>query len=459
MAVTPAPHLAYRHRLFAIQKAMGKTRSDLKSVMANHSIILFTTGVMLVFMIGFVLSPGEAPRDAAFASARESAVAEFMRSHGISFEELGRNLGIFLWPLALVVLGLIVMIPIGFVYSLVKLVKTGLAMRVKAAGTICPRCNAEHALLENVHDFTCPGCSLPFRIRSPGTLTQLACPHCDAAFGATAESSDATCPCCETTLTVSGTTCTIQGEAGKCAGCGEPMPAKAEFCPRCFTVAPGASFVDFEEETRRSFREDVFDGFAHDGKVAGKAAAALLARNAAGTLADARRRLARAGAAIDPMNAIPYLDVSEMDFACLQLIELVGCAPLREAVVRTIRDADRLHAKWLRTVVSSTKAGKANFNIGTMDIIGRYWVGLRMRLIEELEKADAAVAKGFADVHFIVLSKSDEWTKLFTAPGRKRIEARYRTFMIDTQQAGVFEDFTPLEELASALEGPGSPSA
>ena len=456
MIIPPLPHLAYRHRLFAIQKAMGKTRSDLKSVMANHSIILFVTGVMLTIMIGFVLSPGETARDVASAAAPPSAVAEFMRSHGISFEELGRNLGIFLWPLALVVIGLVVMIPIFFVSSIVKLVKTGLAMRIKVAGTICPRCNAEHPLLENVRDFTCPGCSLPFRVRSPGALALLACPHCAAEFGATAGSSDTTCPCCEVTLAVSGTTCTIRGEAGKCAGCGEPMPARAEFCPRCFTAAPGASFVDFEEQTRRLFREDAFDGFAHDGKVAGQAAGALLARNAAGTLADARRRIARAGSVIDPMNAIPYLDASEMDFACLQLIGLVGVAPLRPAVARTIRDADRLHAKWLRTVVSSTKAGKATYDTGTMDIIGRHWVGLRMHLIDELEAADAAAAKGFARVHFVVQSKHDKWTVLHTAPGRKRIEARYGSQMIGTQQADLFEDFAPLEELASELEGPGS---
>ena len=44
MAVIPPLHLAYRHRLFAIQKAMGKTKSDLKSAMANHSIMFFATG-------------------------------------------------------------------------------------------------------------------------------------------------------------------------------------------------------------------------------------------------------------------------------------------------------------------------------------------------------------------------------------------------------------------------------
>jgi len=229
--------LDYRSRLFAIQKAMGKTKSDLARVIGNSAIVMMGAAVLILFIVGTVTS---------------GALFEFektMHDWGVSFENLGRTLGILLWPVVVFCIGFVLALPFLALYFFGKLVKdvfVFLTMKTKTFS--CLGCNARYQVFRIVKEYVCPDCRLVMQFQYPDDLVRLECAHCHLGFAASKELHSINCVSCDTPQRVVAGVCEVDCETIRCPTCAFAMPASAKFCANCLSASQAYSPVDIPEK-------------------------------------------------------------------------------------------------------------------------------------------------------------------------------------------------------------------
>jgi hypothetical protein len=238
----------------------------------------------------------------------------------------------------------------------------GLGRRVRQAP--CPRCGATHELLASVTSYACP-CGLPFYLAAePPRL--MACPSCTAPAGLSPGFGDGhplNCLNCGAATRLGTDGWRLAAPLQACPRCGREGAQDASFCAGCDEAGHGDP-IALAPALARILAAGAGGRGADLDDASARAVDTLLARDAAGTLADGRRRsaaLGRSMRAVGPdelvrasFEAFLFRDdgpVRTIEVLAAEAAEVAAQGRCQEAA-DLLAEADLHFARFLRAVLT-----------------------------------------------------------------------------------------------------------